>query len=173
MEPNPSGWIADYRDMDRRKEAKLVYNDAGIKAEPAPGRPARTATGERIAATDLKRWTLRRAAGWIGVLAGGFALAFWLRYGVIQPTGMGIACGAAEAPGWCAPRQWLISAQHYRVWGWVGLAAGLIGLFAGDRWGGRWAVAIALFFSAMALVLYNATLGAPATVIALLALLRR
>lgn len=116
-----------------------------------------------------QRWTLRRALQWIALLGVGFALAFWLRYGVIQPAGFGIACGQAEAPGWCGPRQWLISAQHYRVWGWVGLAGGLIGLFIG----GRWVIAIALLFSAMALVLYNATLGAPAMVIALLALLRR
>lgn len=159
--------------MHCRKEAKLGYNDAGIKAEPAPGQSAGPVTGEPIDTDDIKRWTLRRAAAWIGLLACGFALAFWLRYGVIQPPQMGITCGQAEAPNWCAPRQWLISAQHYRIWGWTGLIAGLIGLFAGDRWGGRWIVAIALFFGAMALVLYNATLGAPAMVIALLALLRR
>ena len=135
------------------------------------------ATGDMIGTGTGKGWGWRRAAGWIGVLALGFALAFWLRYGVIQPPEMGIACGALDAPGWCAPRQWLISAQHYRVWGWVGLAGGLIGLFAGDRWAGPWVgrgvIAIALLFSAMALVLYNATLGAPAMVLSLLALLRR
>lgn len=114
-------------------------------------------------------WTLRRALLWLALLGFGFALAFWLRYGVIQPTNIGIACGEADAPGWCAPRQWLISAQHYRIWGWVGLAGGLIGLFVG----GRWIIAIALVFSAMALVLYNATLGAPAIIVTLLALLRR
>lgn len=118
---------------------------------------------------NTRRWTARRAAGWILLLLLGFALAFWLRYGVIQPTEMGIACGQADAPGWCGPRQWLISAQHYRIWGWVGLVGGLIGLFAG----GRWIIAIALVFSAMALVLYNATLGAPAMIVTLLALLRR
>jgi hypothetical protein len=122
---------------------------------------------------DTRRWTARRAAGWILLLLLGFSLAFWLRYGVIQPTDMGITCGQADAPGWCAPRQWLISAQHYRIWGWVGLVGGLIGLFAGDFPGGRWIVAIALVFSAMALVLYNATLGAPAMIVTLLALLRR
>ena len=116
-----------------------------------------------------QRWTLRRTLLWLALLGLGFALAFWLRYGAIQPTEIGIACGQTDAPGWCAPRQWLISAQHYRIWGWVGLAGSLIGLFIG----GRWIIAIALVFSAMALVLYNATLGAPAMVVALLALLRR
>ncbi len=118
---------------------------------------------------DTRRWTARRAAGWIGLLLLGFALSFWLRYGVIQPTDMGMTCGQADAPGWCAPRQWLISAQHYRIWGWVGLVGGLIGLFVG----GRGIIAIALVFSAMALVLYNATLGAPAMIVTLLARLRR
>jgi hypothetical protein len=118
---------------------------------------------------SAQRWTPRRAAGWIGLLAVGFALAFWLRYGVIQPEEMGIVCGLAEAPAWCGPRQWLISAQHYSVWGWVGLVGGLTGLFIG----GRAVIAIALLFSAMALVLYNATLGAPAMILSLLALLRR
>ena len=122
---------------------------------------------------ETRRWTLRRATGWIILLVLGFALAFWLRYGVIQPTDMGITCGQVDAPGWCAPRQWLISAQHYRIWGWVGLVGGLIGLFAGDFRGGRLVIAIALVFSAMALVLYNATLGAPAMIVTLLALLRR
>lgn len=115
-----------------------------------------------------RAWTLRRAACWLALLAVGFALAFWLRYGVIQPQEIGIACGQPEAPGWCQPRQWLISAQHYRIWGWVALGSGLFGLFVG----GRAMVAIALVFAALALVLYNATLGAPAMIIALLALLR-
>lgn len=114
-------------------------------------------------------WTWRRAGGWIALAAGGFALALWLRYGVIQSEAIGIACGQADAPGWCTPRQWLISAQHYRVWGWGALIAALLGLLAG--W--RGATAIGLAFAALALVLYNATLGAPALVIALLALLRR
>lgn len=114
-------------------------------------------------------WTWRRAAGWLALLATGFALAFWLRHGVIQPPEIGIACGQADAPAWCQPRQWLISAQHYRVWGWAALAAALASLFLG----GRAFIAIGLIFAALALVLYNATLGAPAMVIALLALLRK
>lgn len=113
--------------------------------------------------------TRHHAAAWLALAAGAFGLAAWLRYGVIQPQEIGIACGQVDAPGWCAPRQWLITAQHYRVWGWVGLAAGLIGLFVG----GRIVIGIALVFAALALILYNATLGAPAMVLALLALLRR
>jgi hypothetical protein len=125
--------------------------------------------GGVIGAQAKAPWTWRRAGGWAALLGAGFALGVWLRYGVIQPQEIGIACGQVDAPGWCAPRQWLISFQHYRIWGWVGLAAGFIGLFLG----GRFIIGIALVFAALALILYNATLGAPALVVALLALLRR
>ena len=121
-----------------------------------------------FAVSGRDAWTWGRAGCWLALLAGGFALAAWLRYGVIQPQQIGFVCGQAEAPGWCTPRQWLIAAQHYRVWGWVGLAGALGGLFLG----GRALVVLGLLFAALALVLYNATLGAPALVIALLALLR-
>lgn len=118
--------------------------------------------------------TIRRAFGWVAVLAFGFALAAWLRYGVIQPEEIGIRCGQADAPGWCAPRQWLILAQHYRVWGWVALASAAIALFVSLPGPvARLAIAIAAVFSALALILYNSTLGALAFVLMLLALLRR
>ncbi len=124
---------------------------------------------------DLARpWTMRRALAWTALLAFGFALAAWLRYGVIQPEEIGIRCGQADAPGWCAPRQWLILAQHYRIWGWVALASAAIGLLLPlPPPVGRIAIAVAGLFSALALILYNATLGAPALVLMLLALLRR
>lgn len=113
--------------------------------------------------------TRHHAAAWLALAAAAFGLAASLRYGVIQPQEIGIACGQVDAPAWCAPRQWLISAQHYRIWGTVGLAGAAVGLLTGLRT----ATAIGLAFAALALVLYNATLGAPALVIALLALLRR
>lgn len=115
-----------------------------------------------------------RALAWLGLLGLGFALAGWLRYGVIQPEDIGIRCGQAEAPDWCAPRQWLILAQHYRVWGWVALVSGALGLFLTLPAAlARMVIALAGLFSALALILYNATLGAPALVLTLLALLRR
>ncbi len=148
---------------------KLVYKSREIKVRDS-ALTDQHRIGDGRAGLGVKApWTRRRAAGWVGLLALGFALAFWLRYGVIQPREVGIACGQADAPGWCQPRQWLISAQHYRIWGWAGLAGALGGLFLG----GRALVALGLLFAALALVLYNATLGAPAMVIALLALLRR
>lgn len=126
-------------------------------------------TGPEAGSDDGRPWTMCRAAAWLALLVLAFALAFWLRHGVIQPPDIGLACGRADAPAWCRPRQWLISAQHHRVWGWVALAGALTGLFLG----GRAFIAIGLIFAAFALVLYNATLGAPAMVVALLALARR
>ena len=102
--------------------------ETGLQRRPRQARTHLNASGNMTDTNDPRRWNARRAAGWIGLLLLGFALAFWLRYGVIQPTDIGITCGQADAPGWCAPRQWLISAQHYRIWGWVGLVGGLVDL---------------------------------------------
>jgi len=121
-----------------------------------------------------QNWTIRRALSWAAVPAFGLALAFWLRYGVIQPEKIGILCGQADAPGWCTPRQWLILGQYYEVWGWVALVSAAVGLFATLPASLlRIMLAVALLFSALALILYNTTLGALALVLTLLALLRR
>jgi hypothetical protein len=119
-------------------------------------------------------WTIRRALGWAAVPLFGFALAFWLRYGVIQPEAIGTLCGQADAPGWCRPREWLILGQYYEVWGWVALVSGAIALVVTlPPLLLRTILAVALLFSALALVLYNTTLGSVALVLTLLALLRR
>lgn len=119
-------------------------------------------------------WTTGRALLWAIVPLCGFVLAFWLRYGVIQPEAIGILCAEADAPGWCGPREWLILGQYYQVWGWVALASAVIALIVTlPRPVLRIVLVIALLFSALALVLYNTTLGALALVLTLLALLRR
>jgi hypothetical protein len=125
--------------------------------------------------TDIPQsWTLRRALGWAIVPLIGLALAFWLRYGVIQPEAIGLLCAQADAPGWCRPREWLILGQYYAVWGWVAVASAAVALaITLPSAVLRVVVAIALLFSALALVLYNTTLGAVALVVTLLALLRR
>jgi len=120
------------------------------------------------------RWTLRRAFGWAIVPLIGFALAFWLRYGVIQPEAIGLLCAEPGAPGWCRPREWLILGQYYEVWGWVAVAGAAVALAVTLPPALlRAALAIALLFSTLALVLYNTTLGALALVLTLLALLRQ
>ena len=119
-------------------------------------------------------WSLRRAVPWVLVLAAGFALATGLRYGLIQPQDIGILCGQADAPGWCTPRDWLLLVQHYFLWGWVALGSAAIGLLLPlPRAVESVVIAIAAILSAFALMLYNASLGAPALVLTLLALLRR
>lgn len=119
-------------------------------------------------------WTLRRALGWAIVPLIGFALAFWLRYGVIQPEAIGLLCAQTDAPGWCRPREWLILGQYYEVWGWVALASAAVALVVTPPPAVlRVALGVALLFSALALVLYNTTLGALALVLTLLALLRQ
>ena len=119
-------------------------------------------------------WTLRRALAWATVPLIGFLLAFWLRYGVIQPEATGLLCAQTDAPGWCRPREWLILGQYYEVWGWVAIAGAAIALVVTLPPALlRIVLGIALLFSALALVLYNTTLGALALVLTLLALLRR
>ncbi|HEX6119074.1 MAG TPA: hypothetical protein VFZ03_06440 [Dongiaceae bacterium] len=119
-------------------------------------------------------WTLRRALGWAAVLAFGFAAGLWLRYGVIQPEDIGILCGQTDAPTWCMPRQWLIVVQTYFVWGWIALVSGAIALMVTlPAPLLRLVLAVAVWFSALALILYNTTLGAVGLVLTLLALLRR
>ena len=119
-------------------------------------------------------WTMRRALAWAAVPLVGFGLAFWLRYGVIQPEAIGLACAQADAPGWCRPREWLILGQYYEVWGWVAVAGAVVALAVPLPPAVlRIALGIALLFSALALVLYNTTLGALALVVTLLALLWR
>lgn len=126
-------------------------------------------------ASDVaSRWTVRRALAWAAILLFGLAAGLWLRYGVIQPEDMGILCGQADAPGWCTPRQWLIVAQTWFVWGWVALAGGAIALVIPlPALLLRLVLAVAIWFSALALILYNTTLGAVGLVLTLLALLRR
>lgn len=121
-----------------------------------------------------RAWTPRRALCWAIVPLIGFALAFWLRYGVIQPQAIGLLCAEADAPAWCRPREWLILGQYYEVWGWVAVASAALALIVAPPPALlRILLGIALLFSALALVLYNTTLGALALVLALLALLRQ
>jgi hypothetical protein len=126
-------------------------------------------------ASDVaSRWTIRRALAWAAILVFGFAVGLWLRYGLIQPEDIGILCGQTDAPAWCTPRQWLVVAQTYFVWGWVALVSGAIALvIALPPPLLRLVLAVAAWFSALALILYNSTLGAVGLVLTLLALLRR
>jgi len=125
-------------------------------------------------ADAASHWTVRRALAWAAVLVFGLAVGLWLRYGVIQPEDLGILCGQTDAPAWCTPRQWLIVAQTYFVWGWVAVVSGAIALVIPlPPPLLRLVLAVAVWFSALALILYNTTLGSVGMVLTLLALLRR
>ena len=68
----------------------------------------------------------------------------------------------------------MILGQYYAVWGWVALASAAVALVVPLPPALlRVVLGVALLFSALALVLYNTTLGAVALVVTLLALLRK
>jgi hypothetical protein len=155
---------------DMRAAASTDLHRPSFPIERAEGKEGHHMNGTSTA----RPWTIRRAILWVVILALGFAIATWLRYGLIQPQDIGILCGQADAPGWCTPRQWLVVVQHHFIWGWIALVSAAIGLLIPlPRPLGAVVIAVAILFSALALMLYNATLGAPALVLTLLALLRR
>ena len=101
-------------------------------------------------------WTLPRLMLWAGVGFGTLGVALALRYLVIEPHEIGMACAADAAPWWCTPRQAVVLMHIWVVWGWAGLIGGGLGLVF--RW--RWAIWLGFVMSLMGLVLYNADLAA-------------
>ena len=97
------------------------------------------------------------ATDWLGValtaLLGGGAFAF--RWFAIMPRATVGLCAAADAPGFCTPRHWVLSGQYYGTFGWAALALGLAAFFGGKRVLG----ALALGAGIAAVVNYNATQG--------------
>ncbi len=104
---------------------------------------------------------------WIGAGAGVLAVAFLLRYGLIEPHRIGLVCGADDAPSWCALREMIVQCMPCGF-GLVGLGGGALALAFG--WG--WALRIGFAMSLMALVLYNADFGAAGLLLTLLRLPR-
>jgi hypothetical protein len=108
----------------------------------------------------------RIVAGLLLALAGAL-LAFWARQALIEPDAIGAACADATAPWWCVPRHGLVMLFHLRLLG--GAALALSVLAAGAAMLGR--AHRDLAFAALAcagagLVLYNASLSAPAALLA-------
>ena len=104
------------------------------------------------------------AAG-LGVLA----LAMAIRYSLIEPRDMGLACVAVSPPWWCGPRALLVLASTHSVWGLAAIVAGAAGLAL--RW--RWAAMVAFGAGLAGLVLYDAGTAGPGFLLGLIALLRR
>ena len=105
---------------------------------------------------DLPSWTLARLALWASVAVVVLGTALALRYFVIEPQAIGVACADTDAPWWCAPRQVLLMVHNFDIWGWGGLVGGLLGLLF--PW--RAAIWFGFVFSLAGLVLYNADLAA-------------
>jgi hypothetical protein len=100
------------------------------------------------------------------------ALAVVVRFQVIEPQAIGVACSAPGAPWWCLPREALVLPFHFGVPGVLALVAAVVGFFVDGPWARRLAW-VAMPIAAAGLVLYNATWSAPAIVLALLTLVRR
>ncbi len=96
-----------------------------------------------------------RRRDWVGLTVVALWLAALLAYRAhyIEPRDWGAACVAADPPLACLPRQALLWAQHWGLWGLTALGLGLAA-FAGAP------VAIAAVAAGIAgVVNYNATWG--------------
>jgi len=113
-------------------------------------------------------WPRRRVLSWLVASILILGLALLLRYGVIQPHSMGLACIAGEMPWWCPLREALVQMHIHAIWGWVALGASLVAFLF------HWNIAlkVGFAFSLMALVIYNADFGAFGLVLSLLRLAR-
>jgi hypothetical protein len=86
-------------------------------------------------------------------LIGGGAAAF--RQLAIVPRETVGLCAAANPPGFCIPRAWVLTLQYYQAFGWAALLLGIAAFIAG--W--RLAAALALALGIAAVVNYNGTTG--------------
>lgn len=109
---------------------------------------------------------------WVGA---GLGAGYALRFLAIEPEVLGRTCASLDAPSWCVPRQAVIAFFHLNVIGGLAASAGLVALLGSRREGWRTlagriqARPAALAAGGLALVLYNAGLGAAAVVFGLLA----
>ncbi len=113
-------------------------------------------------------WPWARVRSWIHAAVATLAVAFVLRYALIEPHWIGITCSADSAPWWCAPREGVVLMHIYWVWGWLALAGGVLAI----AFGWLWAIRLGLVMSLMGLVLYNADYAAIGLMLTLLRLPR-
>jgi len=86
-------------------------------------------------------------------LIGGGMFAF--RWFAIRPVWTVGACAAADAPGFCLPREAVLKLQYYQGFGWAAFALGLAAFMLGWRLAAALAVAVGI----AAVVNYNGTTG--------------
>jgi len=107
----------------------------------------------------------------LAVAVGVMALAVLVRFQLIEPQAIGIACSAPGAAWWCLPREALVLPFHFGVPGVIALALAVVGFLLEGPWARRLAW-IVMPVAAAGLILYNATWSAPAIVLALLTIVR-
>jgi hypothetical protein len=113
-------------------------------------------------------WPRARIKSWVYGGAATLAVALILRYAVIEPHWIGIACGAEQVPWWCEVRQGIVWLHILWIWGGLGLLGGLLSI----TFGWLWALRLGFVMSLMGLVLYNADYGAVGLMLTLLRLPR-
>lgn len=120
-------------------------------------------------ASLVARLSPRRLAVGAGVAAAVLALAMAVRFLVIEPREMGLACVETERPWWCASRDLLVLISIEGVWGLTALGAGAVAVVFRSR-GPAW---LAFGAGLAGLLLYNAASAAAGFLLGVIALLRR
>jgi hypothetical protein len=100
--------------------------------------------------------------------AAAFALAFFLRYGIMENTALGYACDAGDTSFACTVRFAVYYAFTYAVLGSVALIAACLQIWRPNLI----AFGVALVFASFGLVLYNTRLSALAVTLLVLSLAR-
>lgn len=110
-----------------------------------------------------------RAMNWLIFIAmAATGWAFYVRYLVIEPSIVGLACDAGLKTAQCQMRSVVIALFGWSVFGAVALAAAVIQVLKPSRAG----LLIGLAFAGIALVLYNNIAGAIAAMLLILSLAR-
>lgn len=107
----------------------------------------------------------------IGIAGAWLALAFFVRFRYIEAEGLVAHCVASPGEAVCLFREAMGKAMHFNVLGRTALALAVPALLLPGRTG-RGLAWLALLMALVALVFYNASLGAPAAVLAMLRLAR-
>jgi hypothetical protein len=110
-----------------------------------------------------------RQALCLAVIAGAaLGYGFIMRYGVIEDSAIGIACGGGLTTWLCASRHTAITLFTPQVFGGVALVAALLNLLRPSI--ALWAIALAA--GGVGIVLYNAALSSLAVALLILSLAR-
>lgn len=89
----------------------------------------------------------------LALAIGGSAIMF-RQLAIVPRATVGI-CAAANAPGFCGPRDVVLKMQYFHAFGWIALALGLLAFILGRRL----LAALAIGIGVAAVVNYNGTYG--------------